>query len=224
MKAQVFFFILLLKISTTTCQNLARISGNLIIKEKDQFGKFSITSGKFYYDTKINKLIYNIVFPQKTTWVAKDTTIYKIENNKIVERKSSFILPEYSIFGFALNGNLQDYGMKKSGYKITDISKSEGKVFLTYSPQQKNSPLGKIIIAQQNNILVGVLFYNPQNKLLSKQFFKKYISQKGINFPTEIVAIKYVDNKELYTITNYDKININDFKDTKNYDPSITLR
>lgn len=199
------------------------MSGQMIFKEKDITGKISISSGKFYYDTKIKKLIYSLIFPNKVTWISKDTNLYKLENGKVVQKKTSYAVPEFSIFSFTLNGNLQDYGMKKSGFKITNVEKLNEKVYITYSPQNLKSGLGKVVISQKKNLLDGVVFYNPKGKLISKQFYKKYIIEKGISFPTEIISITYVNNAELYTITNYDKIVINDFKDDKNYDIPLSV-
>jgi hypothetical protein len=218
MKNFIFILLLLLYFSCAKSQNLARINGQMIIKEKSADGKFSISSGTFYYDTKIKKLIYNLIFPNKITWVAKDTTLFKFENGIVVQKIRNYALPEFSIFHLALFGNLNDYGLSKSGYKISSTEKLKDNVYITYTPDKSYKGMGKVIIDQKNGLLQGIVFYNSKNVIINKQFFNKYKNEKGIAYPMEVINIAIINNKELYQVTTYNKISINDFNDTKNFD------
>jgi hypothetical protein len=203
-------------------QNLARINGQMVLKEKGIDGKISLSTGTFYYDTKIKKLIYNLIFPQKITWLAKDTLLYKIENGRVSQKIRNYAMPEFSIFHLALYGGLSDYGLNKSGYKISNTEKQANQVFITYSPDKSMKGLGKVVLSQKNGLLTGILFYNPSNKIINKQFYNKYITEKGISFPSEVVSISIKDNKESYQVTTYKKLTINDFKNNTNFDLKLS--
>jgi hypothetical protein len=210
--------ILIFNTQNILAQNLARINGQMIIKNKGLDGKISVTSGSFYYDTKIKKLIYNLIFPTKTTYISKDSSLYKIENGKIVSKIKSYAMPQFSIFHLALYGGLSNYGLSKSGYNITNTQKIKDMVYITYQPDKLMKGMGKVVISQKNGQLYGIVFYNTTDNIVSKQFYQKYTTEKGISFPKEVVNITYTNGKELYQITNYNKITINDFKDNKNFD------
>jgi hypothetical protein len=47
-----------------------------------------------------------------------------------------------------------------------------------------------------NKRLDAMLFYNSKGKLVSRQFFKKYVNVKGVEFPTEVTMISYGEKGE----------------------------
>ena len=47
-----------------------------------------------------------------------------------------------------------------------------------------------------NKRLDAMIFYNPVGKIISQQYFKKYINNKGVEFPTEITMISVNEKGE----------------------------
>ena len=105
-KKHLFLSLLLFLSVTSFAQQFFRIKSDFSIKQKNADNTVSLTIGIAYYDKLAKKLVYKITFPEKETWVFKDTTFYVFKNDKFVTKKKSILIPEFSIFNLALNNKL----------------------------------------------------------------------------------------------------------------------
>lgn len=208
---------------TASSQDFFRIRADFSIKAKLHTGKSQLTMGTVYYDKNLKIIIYKTSFPGIETWVVKDTLLYKIENNKIINKTVVPFIAEFSIFHLSLNGNLSDYGLKKSCFTIDNVEKQNDMVITTWIPPVKyHEVISKILVSNKNKHLFGIVFLNGLKKLVSKHFFKKYQNISGLEFPTEIVKISYTsDGQENYEMTTYRNIVVNDFMDDSVYNFKI---
>ncbi|MFC2097968.1 hypothetical protein ACFLSI_06510 [Bacteroidota bacterium] len=216
----IIIFLLLPKISFG--QQFYRIKAEFTIKAKLTDGTSQLTMGTVYYDKNAKKLIYKIKFPEPEIWVTKDTILYKIVNDTIKERMKIPAMNEFSIFHLSLNGRLPDYGLQNSYYTISDVEKDEELVITTWLPSQGlRKQFGKILISNLDKRLYGIIFYDPEDVMLSKQFFEEYNNYQGMEFPNKIVQISYVEGQENYQITTFRTILINDIKENDIYNYSL---
>ena len=215
------FFILIFQFllpELTLGQQFFRIKADFSIKEKGADGKEQLTMGQVYYDKTSKKIVYNIKFPEKETWVIIDTTLYRIVDSKIKETRTIPAIAEFSMFHLCLNGGITDYGLKQSFYTIEKVEKENNMVITTWkAPDKMSKTFGKILLSQENKKLFGVVLFSPTNVLLSKQFFKNYTNVNGLEFPTEIVQILYIKGKESYQLTTYKNIIVDDLKEDNIY-------
>lgn len=178
--------------------------------------------GKVFYDKKIKKIVYQINFPEKETWVMEDTLFYRVVQNKIMQKQKIPTLAETSIFNICLNGKLANYGLNEFQYTIDSVEKSDGMVITTWLPPKKlEKTFGKIVLSQKEKKLFGMAYFSPENKLLSKQFFKNYLNTRGLEFPGEIIQITYSGEKENYQITTYKNVVVNDLSEDAIYNFSL---
>ncbi|MBL4715790.1 MAG: hypothetical protein JKX95_04065 [Bacteroidia bacterium] len=268
-------------------QQFFRIKADFSIKEKMADGKQQLTMGEVYFDKNSQKIVYNLKFPEKETWLTTDTALYRIANGEVVDKNLVSHVVGFSIFNLSLNGNLTNYGLDNSVYKIVETEKSSiGKTkeinigitkdevieelgkpdkvsetiteqgtseLLFYKDKSINinesgkvdyinnikgnnenmvittwkakallrSKLGKIVMSHKQGKLYGVVFFNPEGKIISKQFYKKYTNISGLDFPTEIVQIIYRDDQENYKVTTFKNLVVNDFKEDNIYNYPI---
>lgn len=212
----VFFFCF--AITVAKGQFTGRITGDLVSKEKNAAGRYVLNSGKFYYDTQIKQLIYQIRFPQPETVVMRDTVMYHFRNQKLFSRIPNFAVPEASIFHLSLMGRMKDFGLKNSQYTVEKVEKEADGVYITWKPVAAlANTFGRIKIAQRNNRLIGVVFFDKNDKQIAKQTFRNYTNVNGIDIPQEVIMVSTQNGKPYYLVTTYKNIVVNDFKDTKNY-------
>jgi len=148
--------------------------------------------------------------------------LYKIVNNKIIERESILAMTEFSIFHLSLNGRLPDYGLRNTIYNVTDVTKEGDMVITSWEPQKGlNKKLGKILISNMKKQLFGIIFYGADEEIKTKQFFEEYKNYMGLDFPGKIVQISYIDNQEVYQITTFKNVIINDIKENDIYNFTI---
>jgi len=199
-----------------------RIRADFMIKAKSPDGKQQLTSGKVYYDKNINQIVYEITFPEKETWVQRDTVLYKIINEEVKDKQHIPSLIAFTIYNLVLNGNLSDYGLKKSKFKIINVEKSEGGIISTWEPPAELKKFfGNVQLLNVNQQLNGIVFKNNSGEIVSRQFFRNYINVKGLSFPQEIVRENHIDGQIAYELTTYSKILINDIGNENKYNYQI---
>jgi hypothetical protein len=206
-------------------KNQFRFKADFTIKEKKSDGKAQLTMGKIYYDERNKKIIYQIKFPEKAIWVMDDKNLYLIIDEHLVKKEKNNILLGNSIFNLFLTGNLANYGLSDSPYKISKTEKEDSTDVVTWIPKKsnKNELYGKIILSSLQNKLLELMTYNPKIELESKSIFNNYSIINGHFFPNEIIKITYQDNKgsEDYELTSYSHISVNSIGEDDIYNYEI---
>ena len=218
----VFYFLLS---GNTYSQDYFRIEADFAVKVKKSDGKMNLTRGKVYYDKNYRELLYEITFPQVEKWAIRDTNLYKIRHDTLLERSSIPSINEFTIFHLSLNSSLNDFGLKNSIYKIGKVEK-KGDLVLSYwnIPDQASTILDHVIIAKKDNRLESVVMIGKGSKIVSRQFFKDYEKFGAFEFPRQIIQILYDENGlENYQITEFQNIKINDLENNSFYRSNFNL-
>jgi len=206
----------------TSAQQFFRIKTDYSVKFTDSKGISQTQIGVVYYDLNYNKVVMRNGYPVQEIVVQKDTSICHIRNNIIHLREQYYSPVELSIFHLALIGELQDYGLKKAGYKLNSVKQDKGLVIATWlPPDDAKSYTGKILISVKDKELFGIVFLDVNDKIIAKHFFRKYTVIDGFTFPTEILRISYIGDNEESTITNYNKIILNEPNEEEFYNYKI---
>jgi hypothetical protein len=199
-----------------------RIKADFMIKAKSETGIQQLTVGKVFYDKNIKQIVYEISFPEKEIWVQKDSILYKIVNSKVIGKQSIPTIIEFSIYNLVLNGNLVNYGLKDSKFKIKKVEKQEGNVISTWEPPPDLKKLfGDVLLSNVNQQLNGIVLKNIAGEIVSRQFFRNYIKIKGLSFPQEIIKENYINGQKAYELTTFSNILINDISGENKYDYKI---
>ncbi len=200
-------------------QDYFRIQADITVKISSSDGTKSLTRGTVYYDKNIKELIYDISFPRNEKWLSKDTSLYKYNKDSLIQRITIPSINEFTVFHLALNSGLNDYGLKKSNYNISKVEK-QGDLVLSYwkIPDQLNLTMDHVVIAKKNNRLESVVIVGENQEILSKQFFRNYITIDAFEFPGQIVQILYDSSGgENYQVTDFGNIKINDMTNAELY-------
>jgi hypothetical protein len=180
-------------------QQFFRFKADVSVKDKLADGKYRLTMGKVYYDKIFKKIVYSLNFPKKEDIVIQDTSMFKINAaGLLTEQTRTLLMPEFTVFHLALTGKLSDYGLQsgkeeKSIYKVGSVAKTKDGILTTWVPSDDKfkTLFGDIKMLTKNRRLDVMIFYDKDGKMVSRQFFKKYINVKGIEFPTEVTMISY---------------------------------
>lgn len=192
-------------------QSSFRLKAEITIKIKSQDSTFQYTRGTVRYDRNIKKVIYDITFPQKETYISIDTIVYKFQQGKLVSTQGSPLKPEFSIFHFILNNDISDFGLKNSSFKATNVEKSGDLIITKWTaPAIPDFPLGNILVTSKDKRLQSVVIQGKKGEIISRQIFKKYQFINGIEIPFEILSVNYFAGKKTYQIIQFDHIQINE--------------
>ncbi len=223
---RVITFCLLLIANATYAQQFYRFKADISVKDKLADGSYRLTMGKVYYDKIYKKIVYKLNFPKLETLVIQDTSVFKINAEGLLASSSrSVIMPEFTVFHLALTGKLSDYGLRtvddeKPIYNIGKVEKTKDGVMTTWvaSEEQFKKYFGDIKMLKKDKRLDAMLFYDTKGKLVSRQFFKKYVNVKGIEFPTEVTMISYAaDGKQNIQLTTYKNVLIDQSNENEIY-------
>lgn len=199
-----------------------RIRADFVIKAKSSTGEQQLTVGKLFYDKNIKQIVYEISFPEKEIWVQKDTVLYEIINSKVTKRQRIPTGLEFSVYNLALNGNLIDYGLKKTNFKIKKVEKNDKNIISTWEPPAESKKyIGDILLSVVNQQLDGIIFKSITGEILSRQFFRVYVKIKGLPFPTEVFKETYINGQKNIELTTFTNILINDLSGEKTYEYKI---
>lgn len=210
-------FFLVLTTKGASAQNFYRITGDFSIKGKSEKSS-QLVIGRFYYDKNQGKIIHENSFPEKETWVTSDTNLYKVVNNAIVQRQTIPNFNSFSIYHLVLSNKLSNFGLEGSVFTLENVEKEKDMVISTWIPNAKFKNLyGKVLLSTKNNNLIGIIFYNPEGKIVKKQFFEEYGLYNGIAFPGKVIEIVFVNDKEIYQVTTYKNILVNDTREDYKY-------
>lgn len=195
-------------------QSFYRIKGEFSIKSKSTDGKSQLTMGTFYYDKNFGKLIYKNTFPAKDVWVTYDTVMYNIVNDRVVRKILVPPLAQFSVFHLALTSQINNYGLKQSGFTIQKVEKAQDMVITTWiPPAYLKKMFGKVLTSIRSNRLNGIVFMDAKGNVLRKQFFNNFTNVKGVEIPLEIIDMTYANGRESYQVTTYKNIVIDEVAD-----------
>lgn len=199
-----------------------RIKTDFMIKAKSSAGEQRLTVGKIFYDKNIKQIVYDISFPEKEIWVQRDTILYKIVNSQVIGKQRIPAGIEFSIYNLVLNGNLNDYGLKKTKFTIRKVEKNDSSVISTWVPPLEfKKYFGDILLSIVDQKLNGIVFKNNAGEVVSRQFFRNYTKVKGLSFPQEIYRENYVNGQKDIELTTFTNILVNDLSGENKYDFKI---
>ena len=154
-------------------QDYFRFRSDFTLKEVSSIGdsiERRLIIGSCTFDNKINKLTYNLTFPQAEQWIIQDTFVYTLREGKLIDKTTAPYITEHSIFKMLLAQSLNDFGLIKSGYKIDNVKRLGEEVYITYLPPDEYlDALGPLVLIKEKRFLKGVIYYEPNGNMMFRQ-------------------------------------------------------
>lgn len=223
----IFITILFLALAAgrSPAQSFHRISGYYVTKARLADSTSQLVKGKFYYDRNIKKIVYINSFPEKETWVTRDSSLYLFVDGDLVQRQRVPPAAEFTIFHLALENQLDHFGLKNTFYRIDRVEKQGDLVVTTWAPHKKLADLfGRVMISNKDRRIHGIVFFDHEGKLVKKQFFENFVQADGLDFPTDVVEIIYSEGEQHYRKTTYKNIRVNEWEHEDIYDYPLPVQ
>lgn len=215
-------FVWLLLPLITFSQSFHRIEADFSIKEVWSDSLSSLTMGKVYYDKHVRRIVYQVTFPEAGTRILEDSFYHVQSVDTLYSQASSPAVVDMSIFNLVLNGDLENFGLKDSLYFKSSVKKEQGLIVSTWNPHPKISHLvGDILISKKGKLLHAIIFLDVEEKVLSKQFYRKYDLKGALPFPQEVIQFIYRDGMEIQRVSTFRNIRFNSSNETGHYTTTI---
>ena len=225
-----FRIIILLFLSFFGCtlyaQDAIRLSADFSIKQKDQTGKGQLVTGTVYFDKKIQKICYQVDYPDPAFWLIKDSIFYEFNaDTQFVKSSTAPYNPAFSIYQTILTDNFDDLGLKAMGFKIGSVEKVDTMVITEWLPNNNfKKYLGKVLLSHSNRKINAAVFFDAQGSIISKEQYKKIQLIQDQWIPTEIVSVSYKKEQvETIKITSLRNIQFNETTHNNFYDFAVPL-
>jgi len=200
-------------------QSLQRVEADFSLKESDKLGNKKLSVGKVYYDKNIRVVVFQITFPYEEVLCVHDKGVTRFKADTVFANVIANGLIDFNIFQLFLNGNLDFYGLKQSPFELKDVEEDNNKVISTWiNKRSKDVGLGKILLAQEDKAITGLITYNDKDEIVSKQFFEEYMDVSGFKFPSQVIQYLISGNEKEIRISNYRDIKINNYDQKAPYD------
>ncbi|WMN06059.1 hypothetical protein [Marivirga arenosa] len=224
MRVHFFYLFLFLTFSSFTLFSQAyfRISADFSIKDKNPKGS-EFYKGKVFFDKEVNKVVYNISFPDKKMLVMADTQMYQLVNKKVVSQQFVPSTNKFTVFNLALSGDLRNFGLQKTGYAINTIEENGDQTIIEWlPPSYLEDKMGKVVLSLKEGQLFGIALFNPEGELTAKKFYQEYKSIKGLPFPSKVIQISYIDGAEYYKMTTFSNVKIDELESDEMYNVDLS--
>ena len=175
--------------------------------------KGTLVMGTVYYDSNTKILNHDVRFPEKENWVNADTSMYRFRADTLVSKQTTGAFGEFSIYGMILSQQITDFGLSKGGYTLSAVDETgDGNTISTWTPvEQLKNLLGNVIIMQENKRISAVAFYDAENAMQGKFYFKEYQIVDGLAVPGKIYQKIYTkEGAEHNRIISFTNIIINE--------------
>lgn len=198
---------------TISAQSLQRIEADFSLKESDRNGNKKLSVGKVYFDKNIRVIVFKITFPVEEVLCIHDRGITRFKADTIYQEIWMEGLVDVNIFNLFLNGNLEYYGLKQSQFELKDIEQDNQKIISTWvHPKGQKLGIGKMLLATEHKKLSGLITFNADDQVASKQLFEEYIEINGYYFPSQVIQYQYIQNEKEIRISNYREIKLNAYE------------
>ena len=195
-----------------------RVEADFTTKEKLADGTSNLTMGKVYFDQELRQMVFDIQFPEPVVIITTDSFLYRIKGDSLVDHRPIPNMLDFTVLSLCLRGNLPNFGLETTPYKMTNVSKEEDMILATWSPPKElRKTAGEVIISQKDKQLYGLVSLDPKGEIIGRQFYRKYETVNGLPFPTEIIAFSYPDETEIKQLTTYRNILVNQMESDAKY-------
>jgi hypothetical protein len=203
-------------------QHAYRLKADILTKTRLPDSTFQVSKGVIHYDKNIKKIIFDFSFPDKEKVVLFDTLMFRYRDGKLLEKTSSFLIPDQSFFHFILNGNLSNYGFDQANFTAKGSEKKKDLVITTWLPPDHiKKYVSKVLVATRNKQLYSITMMGPEEKVLNRQILKEYRLVNGQMIPHEVLMATYLDEQVMYQVITLDHVILNEEDNHQHYNHAL---
>lgn len=193
-------------------QILYRVEANFSIKEKSTSGYENLMLGKVYFDRTEDQIVFDVRFPEKEIIVINDTASINCIAGTYQRHNLGTSLVDFSVLSLFVHGNLDYFGLEQTPFQLSDVEEDDGLVISTWklNEEQRRGSVSKMLLSQKDNNLHGLITFDPNDKIISKQIFSDYVQSQNLPFPSKVLQISYLsDGSQLTKLTQYSNVLVN---------------
>jgi len=204
------FLMLLIQPTYSQLQKISVHKKSQILKN----GKKQTLEAECYYSAEKGIFVAHYFEPKefiKVTNREGELKIYFPGTNKVSIKQDFYFSSENELLHYFVNNLIDDLGLKKEGFTMTDSRYDEDYMVTTWSAPQDVKTISKIEMVFENMIPIYAAYFDKSNTILRKIYYSNYYKGKNFFLPRRITEITYVaENDSTIRRTIYSNIKKND--------------
>ncbi len=124
-------------------------------------------------------------------------TIYNFSSNSVIQKQNYLMGTETNQLFYFLENNRGDLGLSKMGFTLKETKFEEGlRITVWLPPMQISKEILKVEVAHNKNNPIFLGYFDKKGKAISKVYFYNYQMVGGLNFPSSVTQINYINEKD----------------------------
>jgi len=186
----------------SNAQKYVNLSAEFSLIEKNTLKDTSVlVHGDITYNLTDNETKYAVSFPEAETWHFQDSTLTIVNANKKITKKEFSEINQLTIFNKILTYQLQDFGLKESGFTIDEVEELDDSVIAKWKPPvAAQTYLDYVITEVVDQKLVSALFYDVDGKAINKTYYEDYALINGVPVPKVMKSHFKAQEEEIFKV------------------------
>lgn len=209
------FFLFCLCISlTVNCLGQVN-SAYISVSVKNQTLKNGLTNNykvDYFYDQQQGVLISHYTQPQEFVKITNrkgELKLYFPKENKLSILQDAFFSSENELLFYFVNNQLQDLGLEKEGFYLSDMRTDEEYLVFTWLAPESLKTILKVEVVFEGEKPIYSAYYNRDEKIIRKIYYYEYIQTAHFQMPLKITEISYLNEQDsIIQRMNFSNLNI----------------
>ncbi len=170
-----------------------------MVTRSSQKGKLSTLKAAVYY-TSEGRMACHYTDPREAMVINNskgEFMIYDFTSNSVIQRQNYMMGTETNQLFYFLENNRGDLGLSKMGFGLKETKFQEGlRVTVWSPPMQLAKDISRVEVAHDKNNPVFLGYFDKKGKAINKVYFYNYQLVGGLNFPSSVTQINYINAKD----------------------------
>ena len=188
-------------------------------------GKKQTIEANCYYSAEKGTFVSHYLHPKefiKFTNRQGELKIYFPEDNRVSIQQDFYFSSENELLHYFVNNLIDDLGLKKEGFRMSDSRYDGGYLVTTWSPPSDMKVVSKVEIVFEDMIPIYSAYFGKDNHIIRKIYYSDYYQDNRLILPRRITEITYVaENDSTIRRTLYSDIRQDGAVNTKYLDYKI---
>jgi antitoxin component YwqK of YwqJK toxin-antitoxin module len=162
-------------------------------------GKKQTVLADCYYSAEEGTFVAHYLEPMEFVKITNrkgEMKIYFPKTNKVSVQQDFYFSSENELLHYFVNNRIDDLGLRKEGFQMSDSRYDENYLVTTWSPPQDMKVISKVELVFENMIPIYAAYFGKDGKILRKIYYSDYYKDNRLLLPKRITEITFTSEED----------------------------
>ena len=162
-------------------------------------GKKQTVLADCYYSAEQGTFVAHYLEPMEFVKITNrkgEMKIYFPKTNKVSVQQDFYFSSENELLHYFVNNRLDDLGLRKEGFRMSDSRYDENYLVTTWAPPEGMKVISKVELVFENMIPIYASYFGKDGKIIRKIYYSDYYKDHRLLLPKRITEITYTSEKD----------------------------